>query len=145
MLVEFFKTLNLFMAVDSSLGARIAKFQQELKTKRKPKAQTEKNPEEAESPTKTSNKSLPYTAKTDEQQSNYPTESYNERPYSIADSERRPGAPMTEDEIRKLVKYETSAVFKECGRINDVQQAAIKKLMGGQLKATQDMKNKQDE
>lgn len=38
MLVEFFKTLNLFMAVDSSLGARIAKFQQELKTKRKPKA-----------------------------------------------------------------------------------------------------------
>lgn len=38
---------------------------------------------------------------------------------------------MTEDEIRKLVKYETSAVFKECGRINDVQQAAIKKLMAG--------------
>lgn len=38
LMAEYFKTLNTFMVFDSTLGARIAKFQQQLKSKKKSKA-----------------------------------------------------------------------------------------------------------
>ena len=136
LMAEYFKTLNTFMVVDSTLGARIAKFQQQLKSKKKSKAKEPVDDQQTEPDKISDQRSL--RVKTDDQHSNFRASSINEKPYSIAQS--IDGDRSSDENIRRIVKYETSSLFKQLEQMSEANIGKLKKMVTVQLRAITDLK-----